>query len=650
MKNTLIKGCQFALLLAVFVTACGENHYQKGQILLREGRLNQAEQAFKAAIQKKPQDAAGYIGLGRVYIQKEDYEQALDYLNQALEHDAQSIGALQEMAQVYLLRGQLDLAVETCERALAITPHWRVYNVLGQALVQKQDDTKAEEAFKKAIELNREHEEGYINLADVYLRRGDIKVAEEEYQKFLAVKPENKDIHLRLAQLYLIQAQNALGKLQLDELAKAEALLVKVQELDPTDWTAPTSLGQIYAYQEKPDEAIAAFEAALKNANRPQQELSIYLPLIPLYNQQGQFSKAIQACDKLDLYLRQVQETPQLRNSLQAWREELHLNRGKAYLGQGDYLNAVGSLQDLVNMTPETSPNAPLHFYRLGLAQTGAKNYAEAITAYRRALQLNPTFTVANLKIAGVYITQGDTKKALTEIERVLPRKLTDEERLDVHYLAGLAHMSSEDYQKALSELQKALQIQPASAKAHVALGNLYTRQDKLDTARDSYQKALSYEPNSTGAYRGLAEVYALKNETTQAVDAYKKIIELEPEAANGYNDLAHYYAKLGTNLDEALQLANKALQLERSAQLRGTLGWVYYKKGMLQEARAELMAASLEAPEDARINYHFAVVAYQANDVDSAYYKLKAAVDAGGFPELNDARQLLQKIEAQRQ
>jgi tetratricopeptide (TPR) repeat protein len=646
-KDLLKRGCRWALLLVLFATACGEDHYQKGQIYLREGRLNQAEQEFQAAIARKPQNAAAYVGLGRVYVEREDYEQALSYLRKALEYDSQSIGAREEMAEIYLRRGQLDLALETCEQAIAITPHWRVYNVLGKVYFQKQEDAKAEDAFKKAIQGSPDHKEAYVNLAGLYIRRGDVNLAEEQYRKFLTVKPEDKEVRLRLGQLYVFQAQSA-GAGSDPILEKAAAEFHKAQEIDPKDWIAPTSLGKIYTAQKKYNEAIAAYESALSNAARPQERISAYLELIPLYNQQNQFSKAIEASDKLGSYLKAIQETPENASRLRLWRELMHNHRGRAYLGLGDYINAVGALQDLVNLNPSEA----IYHYRLGLAQTGRKNYNEAIASYRRALELSPTLITANLKIASVYIALGDMNNALKECEQALASASPGgEERLDAYYLSGIAYMSLGDHQKSLNHFQKALQLKRDSPKVYIAIGNLYSRQNKLDEARRNYQTALEHDSKSTGAYTGLAEVYALMKDAEKAVQAYKKVIELEPGAPGGYDSLAQYYAASGTNLDEALKLANKAIEIERSPKFRDTLGWVYYKKGMLPEALAELRAASMEAPENPRINYHLGVVAYRDNDINGAYYKVKAAVDSGvAFPEIDEARKLLQEIEAKRQ
>ena len=143
-------------LLLILAIGCRDSHYQKGQIYLREQRLDEAEQEFKRALDKDPSNVQAYIGLGTVHTAKKDYEQALVELQKAIESDPNVVGAYNQIAKVYRIRGQLDLAIQTCEKGIAIAPESAsTYKVLGDTYLQKfniyrqkRDASEAEEALK----------------------------------------------------------------------------------------------------------------------------------------------------------------------------------------------------------------------------------------------------------------------------------------------------------------------------------------------------------------------------------------------------------------------------------------------------------------------------------------------------------------------
>ena len=63
-------------------------------------------------------------------------------------------------------------------------------------------------------------------------------------------------------------------------------------------------------------------------------------------------------------------------------------------------------------------------------------------------------------------------------------------------------------------------------------------------------------------------------------------MIRLDPKNANALNYLGYTYADLGTNLDEAEKLIKEALNYKPDdGYITDSLGWVYYKKGLYENA-----------------------------------------------------------------
>jgi tetratricopeptide (TPR) repeat protein len=96
-------------------------------------------------------------------------------------------------------------------------------------------------------------------------------------------------------------------------------------------------------------------------------------------------------------------------------------------------------------------------------------------------------------------------------------------------------------------------------------------------------------DPSNIIVYQNLAMVYQHMGKYENAMVAYEKIIDLDPKQAVSLNNLAWL---LVTAPDEglrdkirALELAKKAVALERSPVFLDTLAEVYYANGLIQEA-----------------------------------------------------------------
>ena len=83
-----------------------------------------------------------------------------------------------------------------------------------------------------------------------------------------------------------------------------------------------------------------------------------------------------------------------------------------------------------------------------------------------------------------------------------------------------------------------------------------------------------------------LGQVLERLGRNDEAVEQYKKAIQQCPKSPYPYNGLAYLYANRGEHLDEALRLANKALEQDKnSAETKDTKGWILFKLGKPTEA-----------------------------------------------------------------
>ena len=114
----------------------------------------------------------------------------------------------------------------------------------------------------------------------------------------------------------------------------------------------------------------------------------------------------------------------------------------------------------------------------------------------------------------------------------------------------GLDYLNKGDYDWAITECTRALQMDPNYFDAYYNRGLAYYYKGKYDRAISDNTKAIELKPETNAAYinRGLA--YCAKGNYDQAIADYNVILGRYPEFAMAYNNraIAYYYKKDYTN------------------------------------------------------------------------------------------------------
>ena len=157
----------------------------------------------------------------------------------------------------------------------------------------------------------------------------------------------------------------------------------------------------------------------------------------------------------------------------------------------------------------------------------------------------------AHMKAAQAFLTQADTvaKKS----------NLSEQDRQQVVQLV----------QKAIDESKKATEVYPESARTWIGLGHTYKTiansvKDADDQAINAYQKALDVDPKSLAALMALGDMYYLDNNYQLAVHFYKRATETDSSYANAYYNLGMAYKQLDDK-ENARKTLEKALDLLNS-------------------------------------------------------------------------------------
>jgi tetratricopeptide (TPR) repeat protein len=103
-----------------------------------------------------------YYKIGSAYLQKQEFDQAILFLNKSLETNPKYAAAYETRGVIYSLREQYDQAIADFSRALEIDPSFaEAYFSRGRAYYFKKEYDKSREDIKKAKDLGYKVPDGF---------------------------------------------------------------------------------------------------------------------------------------------------------------------------------------------------------------------------------------------------------------------------------------------------------------------------------------------------------------------------------------------------------------------------------------------------------------------------------------------------------
>lgn len=122
------------------------------------------------------------------------------------------------------------------------------------------------------------------------------------------------------------------------------------------------------------------------------------------------------------------------------------------------------------------------------------------------------------------------------------------------------------EFEKAVSEFQKAIELKSNYGDAFHNLGNTYHQMGKDDLALENYQKALIFNPSLWQSYQNLAAIHFNQEEYNLAKEELEKAIGINPESAELHINLGIVFKKLG-DTPKAKEHLQKALVIDPTNQ-----------------------------------------------------------------------------------
>ncbi len=196
--------------------------------------------------------------------------------------------------------------------------------------------------------------------------------------------------------------------------------------------------------------------------------------------------------------------------------------------------------------------------------------------------------------------------------------------------IRGNAYVLLGDIDKAISDYNRAIEINPNFTEVYSNRGNIYFNLGNFKEAISDYNKAIEIDSKFYPAYTNRGNIYFNLGNFKEAISNYNKAIELNPSSVLSYDNRGQAYYSLG-NFNQAVSDFSKAIEIEpKYIPAYNNLGLAYFDKGDFDKAISEFNKAIEINPEYANACNNRAVSYFYKKDYDKSWKDVHAAEALG--------------------
>jgi tetratricopeptide (TPR) repeat protein len=492
--------------------------------------VNKAIEQYREIYRLDPSDTESALWLARLYRLKNEHDKAEQVLRTILKNDPENELSVEQLTQLLMDEGKSAEAVTLLEGITAHSPSPVLLDLLGDAYTQAHDLPKAEQAYRKAQELDPSELSHQRGLGQTLMAEEKFVEALTVYQKISDLMPDDSDVYLRIAQIYR----------ELHELNKAEENLVKARQYAPGSLEVMYNEAMLYQAQGRYEDAIRVLSDAVTGIKsqtpvQPTRRRSLAI----LYQQLGQLYR----------------DTQNYQAAIFTYEELGHLGEEEDRRSRMMIMDTYRAAKDLPKAL-QTGKEALAKYpadpsirtsQALLLGENGQTE--EAVKILRAQLRGNEGDRETYLNIAQVYERGRRYKEAeeAAHAAEVLPGQARDNEM--VWFLLGAIYERQKFFDKAEEQFKKVLAVNPKNAPVlnyyGYMLGDLGIR---LDEAEALLQRALQEEPYNGAYLDSLGWIYFKQGNYAASEATLRKAVERESHDATIHSHLGDLYAKTGRN------------------------------------------------------------------------------------------------------
>ena len=232
-----------------------------------------------------------------------------------------------------------------------------------------------------------------------------------------------------------------------------------------------------------------------------------------------------------------------------------------------------------------TAQPAAYDFYMQG--RGNLQNYVvpesvdNAITLFQRALEKDPGYSAARAGLGEAYWRKyqlsHEQRWADVAIDNCQRAAAGGPKLAAAHACLAMVFTARGEYEKAVSEYRRTLELDPTRDDAYGGLASVYARLGRLEEAELAYKQAISARPDYWATYNWLGLFYMKIAHYDNAAAMFSQVVALAPDSFTGYSNLGGVRVLQGRYPD-AIPLLEKSLSIRPTADARSNLATAYFQ------------------------------------------------------------------------
>lgn len=507
---------------------------------------NAAIDNFNHAIELDPNFAQAYSGLGASYANRvfkglgdaDDYTQAESAFCHAIQLDPEIVEARVLMVFIYLSRGEKQKARASVARLQQEAPHDGSLHFVKATLHRL--DGQYDQALQSWERLGRLDPAARVvasyNRARIFMYQGRYDDALFEINRGSEIEPDHPLLKVFRARVLFYRGQVPEAITLIEEVLTRNSQLFGIRPI----------LATFLCAVGKPDEARAELSERVLGIARADHDMAYWTA--SAYALLGERDQAFEwlersvalgnenvAWFKADPNLATLQDDPRFYGLMQQIAEQnerlddlrMHATQRPEHTSTGRTPNQHSSQQAAKAAAYEEYLRGRDSFGQFIHHTMALLDLDDAIAHFRRALELDPTFTLAHSALGAAYVN------------RV------------IKYYGNAA-----DYERAASEFALALAAEPKQLEARMLMVFVHLSRGEKTQARELITSLMADNPNDIGVHFVNGTVQRLRGDYEAALQSFNRMLRLNP-AERGLVSFnrARIFMYQGRNDDANLEL-----------------------------------------------------------------------------------------------
>ncbi|MGI6073703.1 MAG: tetratricopeptide repeat protein [Fermentimonas sp.] len=493
-----------------------------------------AEKFFDVLINRYPDYTPGYLARSQMYIDMEDTTKAMGDLNKAIEIDPYTSQSFSARGLLYLQQKEYNKALADFDEAIRIDPYFEG-NYINRGLVKYNlNDLRGAMAdYDRVIEMDENNLIARFNRGLLRAQVADRNRAIHDFDKVIELEPDNTIAYLNRAML-----SNEIGDYE-SALKDMDVVL----EEHPEFFTG-------YYMRSQLKRELNQLAGAERDYNTARS--------IELTTQRMSDSelKAKEESAKASKETRDEKDQDLEKFNLLVTTEE-----DKAEKSQYQR-ESRGKVQNM-SANVELEPKFVITYYESDYDVRRPVYFSDVVERTNNDLKLYWMLKVTNNEAA---LNEVQIETHFNSIKDYSGRLEADPDNVSYIFGRGIDFMLVQDYENALKDMDRAIELKPDLLLAYFARATIRTKQIeyesyqspdvpqpttidkdvnlrgdfsiksiKYDSVLKEYNDIIALNPKFFYAYYNRAEIYFLEKDFRSAIVEYTKAIELEPQFAEAY-------------------------------------------------------------------------------------------------------------------